>query len=92
LISRSKYFENMFSCETLQENNNRVVDIKDFQYDDLMLLLIFIYSDNINLNISLKHAISLLLVRNITNNHINLINQININLFKRELIDFVLKL
>ena len=52
LISRSKYFENMFS-ENLKENCDNRVNITDYGFDELILVLLFMYCDCLNLDLNL---------------------------------------
>ena len=59
-MSRSKYFENMFS-ENLKENSDNRVIITDYSFDELVLVLLFMYSDTLNLDLNL--ALELLKVK-----------------------------
>jgi len=42
----------MFS-ENLKENTDNRVNISDYGYDELILVLLFIYCDSLNLNLNL---------------------------------------
>jgi hypothetical protein len=52
LMARSKYFENMFS-ENLKENSDNKVNISDYTFEELILILLFIYCDSLNLELNL---------------------------------------
>lgn len=60
MVSKSKYFENMFS-ENLKENTDNKVNISDYSYEELILVTLFMYCDCLNLDFNL--ALELMKVR-----------------------------
>jgi hypothetical protein len=49
LISKSKYFNNMFLSQ-LKESKKEIIEIKDYSYEIFLKILKYIYSDNIEFN------------------------------------------